>query len=122
MSTKIMNTMAMEMSHWVWYEESWSKTKRRRKKKRRHQYQENWHGLELIGIHSIELVVNPQSQSIIWGRKIHTAARVLRVNRQRANLVKAEDGRRRAEIGRTARGNIPGIRPALQTKMMSKSL
>ena len=111
MSTKIMNMMAMEMSHWVWYEESWSKTKRRRRKERRHQYQENWHGIELIGIHSIELVVNPQSQSIIWGQ-IHTAARVLRVNRQRANLVRAEDERRRAEIGRTARGDIPGNRLA----------
>jgi len=114
MSTKIMNMMALEMSHWVWYEESWSKTKRRRRKKIRHQYQGNWHGIELIGIHSIEGVVNPQSQSIIWGVQKHTAARVQRVSRQKANLVKAVDVRRRAEIGRIARGDIPGIRPTLR--------
>jgi len=114
MSMKIMNTMAMEKFHWVWSEVSWSKTKRRRRKKIRHQYQGNWHGIELIGIHSIEGVVNPQSQSIIWGVQKHTAARVQRVSRQKANPAKAVDVRRRVEIGRTARGDIPGIRPTLR--------
>ena len=106
---KIMNTMAMEMFHWVWSEESWSKTKRRRrKKKRRHQYQGNWHGIELIGIHSIDVVVRVVNQSIIWGVQKHIAARVQRVKVARANQARAVDGRRRVEIGRTARGDIPG--------------